>query len=565
MIKVDIADNQFVITGREIEREQIMRINGLRANGAREWRGPLTWPVAVDIAWTAKEQGWEVTPAVREQGAGLQLFAFNLQALQEDDKASSERLGSVDLFPAQVNDALWLATAKKAFIFSEVRSGKTYTLLAALARLEAFPALLTVPTSITFEWERSLKAAFPDKKLTILTKGMTATQRKKALTDYGDIVVVPHNLLPKHSKVLTYGGLSTAQRAKENSSGAYIDKELNSIPFQAVVVDEGHILRNHLSQQTRSLWALGDQATYRYVATATPVASEKGISGVSIEELWPLLRFLYPESFPARSKFLGTYVEMMPNYFGIMEFYGLKPSRKAAWDLIFQPMFIRRTRANQIKQDVRVIEYELNSKQRKIYDQIENESLAEIDGELLFSPSGLTTSLRLSQLCYGTPVIEDNKVKEIIAPSDLTDTVLAWLDESEEKAVIFVDSVSYFNYLEDQIRAQNISYLSWPGGLNDKQKAGLADSFRSGSEKVLLASLRATSVGIDFSSAPRMAFATLSDNFLALDQAAGRNLGPTQKAEQTELAYFIAKDTIQERVYARMQSKAQNIKEVVSW
>lgn len=543
-----------------------MVVNGLKAHGAAEWHAPINLSIAVDLAYTAKEQGWEVTPAVQTMGRDLAGWAWTVKQLAEPDGSfPAGELGEVTLFPGQYQDATWLATQETAFVFSEVRSGKTYTLLKTLDILDAFPALITVPTTITFEWERSLKAAFPDKKLTILTKGMTATQRTKALKDYGDIVVVPHNLLPKHSKVLTYGGLSTKQRASENKSGAYTPKELNDIPFQAVVVDEGHILRNHLSQQTRALWALGDKAIYRYVATATPVASEKGISGVSIEELWSLLRFLHPESFPARSKFLGTYVDMSPNYFGIMEFNGLKQSRKAAWDMIFQPMFIRRTRANQVKQDVRVIEYELNAKQRKIYAQIEKDSLAEIDGELLFSPSGLTTALRLSQLCYGMPVIEDNKVKKFEGDSDLTDAVMSWLDESEEKAVIFVDSVPYFNYLQDLLLTREVPHLAWPGGLNDVQKKKTADTFNSvGSGiQVLLASLRATAVGIDFSAAPRIGFATLSDDFLALDQASGRNLGPTQVAEKTEIAYFIAKDTIQERVYARMQSKALNIKEVV--
>lgn len=565
MIHLDLVDNEFIITARPVERDLVMKVNGVRAHGSGEWRAPATWPISVDLAFTSKEDGWTVADAVKQWGAvRLAEVQKRIAAKQLPDTDLQGTLGEIELYPGQISDANWLADPGKAFVFSDMRSGKTFTLLQTIEQLDAFPALLAVPTSITFEWRNSLAAAFPNRPMTILTKGMTQAERKKLLKTPGDIIVIPHNLLPKHSKVLTYGGLSTKQRTSENKSRAYGSKELNDIPFKAVVVDEGHILRNHLSQQTRALWALGDQAAQRYVATATPVASERGITGVSIEELWPLLRFLYPESFPARSKFLGTYVEMQPNYFGIMEFFGLKQSRAEAWNLIFQPMFIKRSRANQVKSDIRLIPVELNKAQRKLYNQMEVDSLAEIEGELLFAAEALTARTRLMQLCYGVPIVRDNKVKEIIGPSDIADALFEWLNETDEKTVIFADSVPFFNYLQDQLLEKQIPHLTWPGGLTDVQKTQLQEQFKTGESRILLASLRAVAVGIDFSTATRMAFATLSDDFLALDQSAGRNLGPTQQKTSVEVAYFIAKDTVQERIYERAMSKKQNIKDVTA-
>lgn len=62
--------------------------------------------------------------------------------------------------------------------------------------------------------------------------------------------------------------------------------------WQYVILDEGHKIKNELSQISKSLQGLG--AEYRLILTGTPLQN-------NMSELWALLHWLYPEVFIART------------------------------------------------------------------------------------------------------------------------------------------------------------------------------------------------------------------------------------------------------------------------
>jgi hypothetical protein len=64
-------------------------------------------------------------------------------------------------------------------------------------------------------------------------------------------------------------------------------RELNGGWVRTVIADEAHKAKDPKAKQTRALWAVGQEATYRWPMTGTPVA-------VQPEDLWALLHFVDP-------------------------------------------------------------------------------------------------------------------------------------------------------------------------------------------------------------------------------------------------------------------------------
>lgn len=555
MIKLDIADGQFLITARPTERELVKQINGIRADGSAQWRAPLRWAIYVDAASTVRKYQGEITDAAKQWGAAEGRRVNNLVE-RKHATGVARKLGNVELFATQAADADWLTEfdSGSGLVFSDMRTGKTYTVL-ELVRLtgpDAFPLLVVCPPGITFEWDNGLAQALPDRTRVVLSNGMTAKQRKSALAAEPEIVVIGYNNLPKHSKIAYYGGLSKEQRAKEIKQDLYSDKELNTFGFKTIIGDEAHNAKAPKSQQTRALWALGDKADRRIAMTGTPTSKkiadnfDYSHSNVDISDMWALFRFVYPLDFPGKSKFMSKYLRVENNYFGIAEVKGLNPENEKLWARVFEPMYLRRLRSIDTVKDQRRIPVELSKKERKAYTQMATEYMAVIGGELEIAAD--TMSLR-------------HKLIEICNSESKTAALVEWLGESEDKAVVFTTRIPAFNAIREALETAKIRHLVFPGGLNDVQKKAIVDRFRDDeTARVIVCAIKATNAGIDFSAARRTAYFGIADDSVHMLQSEDRAMGPTQTSSSYELAYFVAKDTIEEDILTAFTDKAANLK-----
>lgn len=578
MITLDVHDNKFLITATEMERDLVMKVNGLTASGSTAWTAPLRWAIYVDAASTVLRFKGTITDAAKQWGNEE---GARIKALIERKNATADRemLGEVNLFPEQVADGRWLLEydAGSGLLFSDMRTGKTFTIGAAIDNMEKmsvetsepfldpWPVLFVCPPGTTFEARRAFARAFPDRRMEVLSNGMTATQRKKAIESKPDILIMGYNLLAKHTKLSYYGGIKADQRAKEIKAKLYDDKELNAIQWGTVIADEIHNIKDPKSQQSRGWWYLGDRARHRLGATGTPtskkITDKDDItkSRVNISDLWAILRAIYPLDFPAKSKFMDKYLHLDTNYFGIMEVKGMHPENEKYWQMIWEPMYIRRLRNINTVKDYRKREVELSPKQMKLYKQMTEDNMAETGGEFLVAPDSMTLRHRQREICAGMPVITNGEVKSLSEPSSKLESLLEWLDESEHKAIVFTASIPSFNLIEEKLLDKRIKFVSFPGGLKDDEKIAVTDSFNKNDEtKVILCAIKATNAGIDLSAAKRLLYFNLSDDPVEMMQSEDRGLGPTQTIDVFEVTYLIAIDTFEEEQFENFVAKEIN-------
>lgn len=569
MIRLDIEDNQFVITASPMEKELVMTINGLRAAGPARWTAPLRWAIYVDAASTIQKYRGEVSTHAKSWGTAE---GNRVKALIDAKYAPIEKriLGEIELFESQVSDAEWLTKYDdgSGLLFGDMRTGKSFTALELIEIIkekgdDAFPVVIVCPPGVTFEWDINLESAMPERSRAVLSNGMTQLARTKALQENPDIIVLGYNLVWRHSKIAYYGGLKPEQRKKEIASGSYADKELQRIAPKTVVLDEAHNVKDPKSKQTRACWELGDHADRRIVLTGTPTSKKEtgfGPDDIDISDMWALFRFVFPLDFPARSKFNDKYLLLVKNFFGIAECRGLNPENRKYWEMVFEPMYLRRKRTIKTQKEPRIIPVELVGKQKTVYKQLDKFGMAEVDGDLLIANNGLAVSMRKLQAALATLVLdEQGNIVGMKEPSAILDALLEWINEREDKAIVFSDSALFFRLIEEKLSETEIPFVSYPGGLTNQQKVAALKTFRENENvRLILCSLRAANAGIDLSAAKRIGYASMSNDPVIMQQSEDRNLGPTQDADISEVAYFIAKDTEAEIVYGDYLKKVSN-------
>lgn len=574
MIKLDIEGDHFVISGSPLDRDRIVGdkkglypgINGLVSKGEGTWHAPLKWPIYVDASSTILKYGGEVSWDARQWGKEVGNAVKRLIEQKHSDTDETHQLGSIDLFPKQHADAKWLIEAgATGFVFSDMRTGKSHTINDVLNHLgdEAFPVLFALPPGVTWDAERNFEDAFPDRTVGVLSSGMTPAARKKIIDSHPDVLVLGYNLLVKHSKLSYFGGLDKKKRAKEVEKGCYEEKELNTYGFRTVIADEAQNIKDPKSQQTRAIWQLGDKAIYRFAMTGTPTSKEAVDNGeelrVNIEDMWALLRFAYPDCFPAKSKWQNKYLVMANNFYGIRECRGINPEMEKFWNMIFEPMFIRRLRDNDVEQKPRILWVRLEGKQEKAYKQLAKFEMAQIGDDLLVANDSLTLRRRMLQAAAATIKLDDGEIVGYELPSSKIDALLAWLDESDDKAIVYTADRNLFNLASQVMTDKGITHADFPGGLNNKQRAAAVDAFNNDPDVlVFFGMIQAANAGFDLPAGKRQFYLTMSEDPTEQEQSEKRAFGPKQTAKFIEMTYCVARDTMDEAVFMANSRKDAN-------
>lgn len=175
------------------------------------------------------------------------------------------------------------------------------------------------------------------------------------------------------------------------------------------------------------------------------------------DEIWSLLNWLDPETYGSYWAFREEFCEI-DDWDGVAKVTGCKPEKREEFRRIVRDIGVRRTLDEVmpwIKTPIfKPVTVDLNPTQRKMYDQIKLELLAEDQkGTPLYAANVLAMLQRLRQICVGTPeVIEDyydplldrrvQKIK-LVEPSSKIDALmdileeLQWDDERKEPLVVF--------------------------------------------------------------------------------------------------------------------------------
>ncbi len=257
------------------------------------------------------------------------------------------------LYPLQLLSAFHMAFSQNACNFAVPGAGKTSIVYGAYAYLKSLPddnqkhvdkLLVIGPLSSFSPWEKEYEACFG-----MAPRVQRLSGDSKILRDRKEQHLFSGN--PAELTLIFHGGVESLQ----NEIISFLKKNKTM-----VVVDEAHRIKNPEGVWGKSIVEIAKEAKSRIVLTGTPVPN-------GYEDLFNLFQYLYPYKYKEILGFhYGNLLDMTQNS---------QPDSDRVKEFInnISPYFIRIKKSDLKLPPVKekIIEVEMDSHQREIYDFIE--------------------------------------------------------------------------------------------------------------------------------------------------------------------------------------------------
>ncbi|KAI4716003.1 hypothetical protein E4T48_07799 [Aureobasidium sp. EXF-10727] len=419
-------------------------------------------------------------------------------ATKLEKKKQPSNITGGELMKYQMEGLNWLYykwyTHKNAILADEMGLGKTIQIISFLATLvqdwNCFPFLVVVPNSTCANWRREVKQWAPSLRVV----AYFGSKEARDLT-------YRYELFARDSKELRCHIVVTSYDCAADDSAR---KFFKSIPWQALIVDEGQRLKSDKSQLYSALASL--RAPFKVLLTGTPLQN-------SARELFNLLQFL-DDTFDA-SQLEEKFQEL--DQAKIQELHG-----------IIRPFFLRRTKAQVLTflppMAQVIVPVSMSTVQKKLYKTIlaKNPDLmrAIFQGAKELRPTeraSLNNILMQLRKCLCHPFvysteIEERNVSQAVSHRNLVDasgklqlleTLLPKLQERGHRVLIFSQFLDMLTMVEDFLDGMQMRCQRLDGTISSLEKQKRIDEFNAPDSPLFafLLSTRAGGVGINLATA----------------------------------------------------------------
>lgn len=442
----------------DLTKTQAAKMGATWSTKTRRWRLPNTLGVLRELIALDYE---ELKPILSQREAKR----AHMQAIKK--RGIAEVMDTLDprLREYQKKDVAYLSCVPHAGIFNQQRTGKTPTALALCSFHKEYSRILVVcPASLVRNWEREISTWVPEASVIRLQ----GDKRKR--TKHTSGLANTSSEAPVYA-VISYESLRSDWREIMGvlEEGAFI-----------MIVDEAHRLKNVRSQQSKAVYQVAKKAGKRLALTGTP-AQNAG------EDIFGILRFLYPQKYPSQYHFLDRYFRQWQTPWGKREVSGTK--RRSELMEILDLIAVQRKRSDVMawlpKVERMTVEVDLLPKQAKLYEEMATMFTAESEG--LDAPGVLAQLTRLRQLCVGPEMLG------IDAPSAKEQFLMDWLsDNPEESVIIFSNFSSYLELLHKKVKGSAL----YTGKTTPAQRTKIVNDFQKGKKRVLFANIKAAGTGL---------------------------------------------------------------------
>eukprot|EP01119_Soliformovum_irregulare_P006887 TRINITY_DN1929_c1_g1_i2.p1 TRINITY_DN1929_c1_g1~~TRINITY_DN1929_c1_g1_i2.p1 ORF type:complete len:1376 (+),score=395.63 TRINITY_DN1929_c1_g1_i2:257-4129(+) len=409
------------------------------------------------------------------------------------DKQPEGWLKGGDLRDYQLEGLNWLyyswANNTNCILADEMGLGKTVQSITFLGFLQfemkmPGPFLVVVPLSTMGNWESEFAKWVPDMNTVIYIGNSASRDTIRKFEFFSEES-------PIHNKVKFNVLLTTYEIVLKDR------KELGSIEWNCLVVDEGHRLKNNESMLHVALQEF--HTGNRVLLTGTPLQN-------SLKELWSLLHFLDPKKFAYLEDFTDQYTEIRE-----------QEQIKALHEQL-QPYLLRR-----VKKDVekslpnkieRILRVDLSPMQKKYYKWILERNFQALNKGVNGQASTLLNIVMELKKSANHPYLFDNAedadskdpIGDMIRNSGklvLLNKLLLRLKETGHRVLIFSQMVRMLDILSDYLRGCGFQFQRLDGSMARDERQRKLDHFnaKDSLDFCFLLSTRAGGLGINLSTA----------------------------------------------------------------
>ncbi len=432
---------------------------------------------------------------------------------------------SGDPFEAQEVTAALMTMNLRAFILSEIGTGKTRAALYAIDHLikegVITSALVTAPLSTLHQvWDKEIFQYFPHLIARVLHG--TRAQRLAELAKPADIYIINHD------------GIETIQAA------LCAKKEI-----QAIVIDELSYYRNGTTDRWKSMNSLASTSRYVWGMTGSPVPNEPA-------DAYSQIKLLRPEAVP---KYFKHFKELTMTQVSNFRWVAKPTSLEIVYSAM-QPgvRYLRKDVKELPETCYKTMDCPLTPAQARVYKQLYDKSFyAFQQGQVTALNEGVLMS-KLLQVSGGWVY---TTTRDIVSLDNSTrvDALLEVLEEADGKCIVFVEYLHAVAELHKVLMSKGISCETVTGETNLNNRNRIFSEFQSaGGPRVLVAHPRCMSHGLTLTEANTVVWFTPSTSLETYEQANGRITRPGQVRKT--LIVHLCGSAVERKLYQALQKKA---------
>lgn len=507
---IDIKDQNLTIMVNDALRKQLSLLDSV-LNDDLEVNCKMAYPLQKLIESMSVNSDNEWRELERKWSKSIPIKSETLEPLRDYQRTS-------------VQWAIHLLThGFGACLADDMGLGKT---LQALMVIEHFayegPSLVVCPKSVSLNWLQESARFTP--KLTILDLEACKDRVKTlAAAKSGEVILISYGLVTR------------------------IEKELNEISWQSIILDEAQQIKNPNAQRTKVLVNLN--AKHRMTLSGTPVEN-------NLVELWSQFSFLNSGLLGSLKQFKNKYGQASKNEDDMLRLRAL-----------VSPFIMRRMKKEvltELPDKTEVVHYvTLNSKERSAYEVVRQDSLQLAksinQGNSITLFSALT---RLRQVCCDPHLVFNNMPETSSKLKDALNLVQEAL-EGGHKILIFSQFVQFLKRFSSLLEEQSITYSYLDGQSSTKMRRTNIDDFKSGKNDLFLISLKAGGTGLNLTEADTVIHLDPWWNPAVEDQASDRahRMGQTKPVTIYRL---VAINTVEDKIIRLHEDKRDLADKVLS-
>ena len=442
--------------------------------------------------------------------------------------------------------------------FMEMGTGKSKVLIDNIAVLydrgKINAAIIIAPKGVYENWSgREIPTHLPDHvvhRVGVWNPNPTKKEKEKLLSLFD-------RTLDLKILVINVEAFSTKKGV------TFVDKFINT-HFPLIAVDESTTIKNPKAQRTKNLLKLAVNCKYRRILTGFPVTQ-------SPLDLFSQSEFLAPSllGYGSYYSFQNRYAQIINRAMGQRSFrqvvgyqhldelsnkvnnFSYRVLKKECLDLP-DKVYMRR-------------EVELTPEQKKVYNEIKDYALAELeDNEVVSVTSVLTQILRLHQVVCG--FVKHDKGEEVEIKNNRVDELLNILAEVQGKTIIWAnyqyDIRRILKVLEETVGAEAVA--TYYGDTPEEDRQNIINKFQDPDSelKYLISNVQTGGYGITLTAANTVVY--YSNNYdlekrLQSEDRAHR-IGQSNKVTYIDL---VSKGTVDEKIVKALRSKLNLAQEVL--
>ena len=386
----------------------------------------------------------------------------------------------------------------------------------------------------------------------VLWKGLST---KKNVNELIPIMKHEDNVL--HVLVINYDAVITEK-------GKYtLDKFMLGHKSVMIVCDESTKLKNHQAKRTKALITLGKQASCKRILTGSPITKS-------------------PLDFYSQALFLSKECLGFSNYFAFRNRYAVLKDVTTFGGASFKQV-VGFQNLSELSDKIetfchRIMKeecldlpdktyltrtFELTKEQRKLYEEMKNTMMLDLEDDMVSTTIALTKLLRMRQICSGYCPTDQGEILKIAHKR--LETLMDCIEEIDGKVIIWAYFIDDIKSIAEALKKEYgvNSVVTYFGETSLEDRTININKFNDDSQcRFFVANPKVGGMGITLNAAKYAIFYNADYNLEDRMQAEARNYRIGQK-ENIFYIDIVAQDTIEEDIIKSLVNKYEIATEVL--